>query len=316
MWRFITKGLIFGCYLAGFYLLIILISGSVIPHQLIKNFHFKGHGAGCLRERLLEVETVGEVDIVFLGSSHAYRGFDPRIFAKEGLKTFNLGSSAQTPLQTEVFVDRYIEQLSPSIVIFEVYPNIFKNNGVESGLDLLAHTNIDKPMIGMLNKVNNFKTYNTTFYSYFQDLCKGKNTIVDPPRVNQDLYIAGGYVERTTNNQTSTLEELKNLQPYKPAQFEALERILHQLAQMNIKVVLVQAPITNIKYVADIGQDEFFDHEMSSLTDYYNFNELMNLENNCFFDSHHLNQKGVDLFNTRLISILKADEVIPLDGFH
>ena len=45
-----------------------------------------------------EVRRHEDVDIVFVGSSHAYRSFDPRFFAREGLTTFNIGTRAQTPL--------------------------------------------------------------------------------------------------------------------------------------------------------------------------------------------------------------------------
>ena len=40
-------------------------------------------------------------------------------------------------------------------------------------------------------------------------------------------------------------------------------------------------------------------------SEYYNFNTLLNLEDSLhFYDSHHLNQTGVERFNTKLIEIL------------
>ena len=80
---------------------------------------------------------IKNVDVLFLGSSHAYRGFDPRIFRKRGYSSFNLGSSAQTPSQTKVWLKRYLKHLNPKIVIYEVYPGTFSSDGIEASLDLV-----------------------------------------------------------------------------------------------------------------------------------------------------------------------------------
>jgi len=38
---------------------------------------------------------------------------------------------------------------------------------------------------------------------------------------------------------------------------------------------------------------------------YYNFNEMINLVDTLhFYDSHHLNQKGVRLFNEKIIKLI------------
>ena len=49
--------------------------------------------------RKIDADTTINIDVLVLGSSHAYRGFDPRIFKKAGIKLFNFGSSGQTLLQ-------------------------------------------------------------------------------------------------------------------------------------------------------------------------------------------------------------------------
>lgn len=55
-------------------------------------------GTGNSYTRLSEVEDIKNIDILFLGSSHTYRGFDTRIFSKYGYSTFNLGTTSQTPI--------------------------------------------------------------------------------------------------------------------------------------------------------------------------------------------------------------------------
>ena len=80
--------------------------------------------------RLKEVKTVKNVDILFLGSSHTYRGFDTSIFHDCGYSAFNLGSSSQTPIQTLTLANRYLKQLNPKLVVLEVYPGNFTGDGV------------------------------------------------------------------------------------------------------------------------------------------------------------------------------------------
>jgi len=77
------------------------------------------------------------VDILFLGSSHSYRGFNPQYFS--GYKTFNLGSSAQTPIQTNLLLKRYLHQLNPKTIVYEVYPISLSIDGVESSSDIIAN---------------------------------------------------------------------------------------------------------------------------------------------------------------------------------
>src|SRR3972149_6768649 len=47
---------------------------------------------------LAEFDRTQNYDLIFLGSSHCYRCFDPFVFQKFGLTTYNLGSSSQTPI--------------------------------------------------------------------------------------------------------------------------------------------------------------------------------------------------------------------------
>ncbi len=50
-----------------------------------------------------------------------------------------------------------------------------------------------------------------------------------------------------------------------------------------------------------------FKKRMLKLGIYYDCNELLNLNDTLhFFDSHHLNQDGVEIFNTELIKVLDS----------
>ncbi|MCX6267461.1 MAG: hypothetical protein NTW16_08910 [Bacteroidetes bacterium] len=153
-----------------FFLLVLFIvigtMGTVAQKAFDKNILTKTGEGGYTHTRMKEMKTIGHVDILVIGSSHAYRGFDPRIFASKGIKIFNLGSSAQTPIQTEILVKEHIDRLKPKLVIFEVFPGVFTNDGVESSLDLITNSDINIGTVMMTLRINNLITYNA-FYSMF-----------------------------------------------------------------------------------------------------------------------------------------------------
>ena len=52
---------------------------------------------------------------------------------------------------------------------------------------------------------------------------------------------------------------------------------------------------------------EMFSNTMVSYGDYYDFNNRLHLNDTIdFYDSHHLNQTGVEIFNKAFLKILEA----------
>ena len=278
--------------------------GLIFPHNIAKNLKLLGPG-GHLKTRIRDLATCSDVDVLFLGSSHAYRGFDPRIFMKYGIKSFNLGSSAQTPIQTEILLKRYLNSLKPKLVVYEVYPSTLSLDGVESALDLIANDRIDFPIIKMALDLNHAAVYNSLIYGMIRDLLNLDTEYVEPVRQGQDRYVKGGFVEKEIsffeNNIAHPLKKWASLKYQK----EAFERILKELKKLKINVILVQAPVTKERYDSYSNNSEF-DLYFKSLADYYNFNHILELPSTrCFYDSHHLNQEGVEIFNKSLVKILK-----------
>ena len=87
-------------------------------------------------------------------------------------------------------------------------------------------------------------------------------------------------------------------------QLKAFNRVLKKLDQSKINYILVQAPITKAKY-SSILNNAYFDSLMQTKGKYYNFNEIIKLDDSLhFYDSHHLNQDGVDIFNENFIDLV------------
>src|SRR3546814_19469806 len=88
-------------------------------------------------------------------------GFDPRIFKEAGYKTVNLGSSSQSPVQTDFLVNEYIDSLNPKLIVYEVYPFVFSIDGVEPSTDVISNEFINWNMFVTIAKQHNVKLYNT-----------------------------------------------------------------------------------------------------------------------------------------------------------
>lgn len=253
--------------------------------------------------RVSEAKNTNDIDILFLGSSRAYRSFDPRIYSKVGLKTFNLGSSAQTPFQTDVLLQRYWENLNPKLVIFDISPRVFNLDGVESSLDIIANDRNDWYSFDMALKVNNIKTYNTLIYGATRDLFNLNETYTEPIIKGSDTYISGGFVEKEISYFKPIPIEEKEIH-LDQSQLESFSKIISFLNSKNTKVILVYIPIPPSTYNSYTNM-AYFDSLMWSYSEYYNFNEINPLNDSLhFYDSYHMNQSGAEIFNKKLIEII------------
>ncbi|MEM1002106.1 MAG: hypothetical protein AAGH46_05615, partial [Bacteroidota bacterium] len=307
MKKFIIHVCAFILFSCAFYITCLLVWGRFAPKTLKPNIRYLQGSYGHMSSRLSEVKNYNNIDILFVGSSHAYRGFDTRIFAKNGFRTFNLGSSSQTPIQTIVLLERYLKSLNPKTIVFEVYPELFMIDGVESSLDIIANDKNDFSSLKMAINLNNIKTYNTLIYGIFQDLLNSNQQFLENNIKGEDKYISGGFVEKEISYYSPTTYGQKDIILNKN-QVDTFSKIISQIKSENIDLILVFAPVprTNFKRFTN---PSYFDGLMTTYSDYYNFNNFMTLNDSIhFYDSDHLNQIGVELFNNELIKILKGRE--------
>jgi len=270
------------------------------------NINYRIGSPGHMYSRILEAKNQDSVDILILGSSHTYRGFDTRIFSKHGYKTFNFGSSSQTPIQTKVLIERYLHRLNPKTVLYEVYPVAFTLDGVESSLDIIANDENDMHSLNMALEINNVKTYNTLLYGYIRDFLDLNESFVEENIKGVDTYVSGGFVERKVSYFRPSLIQNQKIEIY-DKQLEAFGSIIKTLKKRGVDVILVYAPIPKVSYNSYTNQ-EYFDSLMTTYSDYINFNETISLNDSIhFYDSDHMNQNGVNVFNEKLIETLKSN---------
>lgn len=235
--------------------------------------------------RLSELEKRQNIDVLITGSSHAYRGIDSRYLEQKGIKTFNMGSSSQTTIQTNWLLKKHIDKLNPKLVILEVDPSIFCSDGVESSLDIIS--NYPKAYKTFSLAIGHLKTFNTFIFSLY------KNTF-SPQKAKiqwRDTYHKGGYVERKLSYyQVEEFEEER--WEFNPKLWKDFEQIIEMLNKKNIPFIIAQAPMAPVYYYSHSNNEEF-DKRMETYGPYYNFNELMKWDNKKhFYDKHHLNTIG------------------------
>lgn len=267
------------------------------------NIVYKQQG-GHMYTRLNEIVDYSNVDVLFIGSSHAYRGFDTRLFDEVGISSFNLGSSSQAPVQSHLLLKKYLYKVKPKTIVFEVSPLTFSSDGLESSLDIISNSKIDLYSIGMLFQVNHIKLYNTFLYAAVQQLLHRNTDFVEDRIIGKDTYISAGYVQRNENEFQSRKPIDKSI---KAEQMAAFKKIVRRIKSKGIKLVLVQSPFTQIEYNS-YSDNKGFDEEMRAHSIYHNFNEMITLNDSVhFYDPNHLNQKGVEVFNKKLIELLLVD---------
>jgi len=310
MKSFIYTFLKFSGLLIVAYLLLIIFWGSFAPHRYKKNLNYNFGGYGHMYSRLNELKNLKDFDILLLGSSHAYRGFDPRIFAESNISLFNAGSSSQCPTHSELLLKRYLKNLNPKLIIIEVYPGVFATDGVEATLDIISNDKNDKLSLELVLSQNHLKVYNTFIFALFRDFTGLNEGHIEDPIRKKETYIKGGFVLREMAFFEYTQQEQRSWE-FREEQFRAFERIIKLIKEQQIDLLLIQAPITKGFYSAFTNNKEF-DELMQGYGTYYNFNNLMTLDDSLhFYDAHHLNQHGVELFNAKVLEVLDRDGHLP-----
>lgn len=310
MKQFLKSFLYFIPFVVVTYSLLTFVWGEFAPKTLWSNLRSKSlyTTPGSLYFRLQELKNIQDLDILFLGSSNTYRKFDTRLFEERGLKVFNLGSHAQTPIQTNILMKRHLDQLNVKTIIYEVNPGRFTSNGVEPSTDLLINGKMDLSAFEMAFNINSIQTYNALLYRIVRDIFTINPPSVKQPEQGSDRYIAGGYVEREVSY-FKHLDYPKTQLVFNEDQFDAFEETLSMIKEKNIELILVYAPITSALYHSYTNIDSY-DSLMHEYGRYYNFNTISRLNDSLhFYDPHHLNQKGVLIFNDKLLELLDEEIV-------
>ena len=295
---FIFSGIFLLCYCFS-----LLLIGRNMNLSFGSQFYYPEGGAGHSQLRFQDAASQKEVDLLFIGSSHAYRNYDTRIFDKSQLRSFNLGSTAQTPIQTLQILQSLGENLSPKYLIIDFFLPLFYNEGIESSIDLLANTNF-YPM--RWEEHGDMKWYNAVLFRSLSKNILHLKSKTCSENIGADRYIRGGYVEshQPFNPKHETPKSTGELNP---KQIQAFAQIIQWANDRDIKWIIVQSPILELTHTETY---KTLPKDIQSLfpeKKFINGQLAIQPQSKFFIDTDHLNPCGVKTFNTWLLDTLNKN---------
>ena len=302
MKRFLCNLCLFSLLAIAFISAILLFDGFFIPRQLGGNIVKYDNDFDYSSTRLQEAQNAHNIDLLILGSSHAYRGYDVRKFQELGLKTLNLGTSSQTLVQTEFLLKKYIDNLQPKYVILDVYSEIMNSDGVESTTKLLSVMNNDPRLIDIALETGDIRAYETLWFNYVKNSILSFTYPEDVPS-SQGIYVKGGYIENSKRGKLPSSFTKRELAA-SDLQLDALRRIIALLQSRDITYIILQAPIQRERY---LSYSNSLDSVFEQYGSYYNFNDIQFLPKDHFIDSHHVNQKGAEVYSKWVLEKLMIE---------
>lgn len=314
---FILRILLFGLLCLVLYFPLAGLVGNYCPNS---NISYLQGNYGHQGLRIMDIANHADVDVLFLGSSHAYRTFDTRFFQSKGIKCFNLGSSNQTPLQTLSLLRDWLGVLNPQLVVFEVHPDVFALRGSESGVDLVSNAPVSLNSYSMALRTRSLKVVNTATYGLTKLLTdKESRKFLEDSVISVGVgygkngqvmadfsYVNGGFVE------VSPLffdgeEKADYRKEINPVQKRAMKQCMRLLHRNGVSVVLVESPSSEIYFSHQVNHDEFvsFVEQLPYKQDFLNYNDNKLIRGILhdtvhFSDEDHLNQQGVLIFDSLL----------------
>ena len=201
-------------------------------------------------------------------------------------------------------LQRHLDELDPRLVIFALQPISLSVDGLESTLDLLANGPLDKQTFDLAMHHEHIKTYNAAAFAAMKQALEGPPAIDEPVLKGTDTYVKGGFVEqRSGSNHKPLPSPLPSFVP-RSDQEKALERCIAMIEVRGRKAMIVRTPV--LTTYADPELDNTFNARMKRFAPVIDMSKHELIQDpSYFYDGSHLNQQGVQVFNTILIQDIK-----------
>ena len=250
---------------------------------------------------LAELDRIENFEIIVLGSSHAYRGYDPRVFAANGIDLFNAGSSAQT-FETSLHIAKHhIHFTGDETVILDVYPVIFEIEGIETVQRLIVEETDPYAAFNLVLQTKDFRSINS--------FVKRKICENDTSDWALKGYVGKGYCTNPDTLQTRPVADTTEFKPL-DKNIKDFVTLFNFLKIKAGRVVFVSHPLPNDKRTVEMAKF-LLKHSKESSIDFIDFTKDRRFDLNDFSDPYHLNQAGVKKFNNFLIPSLYYKASLP-----
>ena len=295
-------------YVAGMFAL-----SKVKVNQVPLLFHtnnFYTWKGGDAYQKFIEFDSTKGHQIVFLGSSRAYRHYDPAIFEKAGITSFNLGTSSQHITDAYQIVEHYINGRNTQILMYDLYLGAIRENSIESSSTLIENVSKNEAALDIALNLKDSRALNLYVARRFTENIKS-------------MYPAENYKGKgfCTKNDSFAKKELALLdkevkgepEKLKEEELVHLEEFILKCKEKGVQLVLVNSP--NSKYYYENQHAVFLSQIQPILAKYdvpfFDYSHKLGLSTQTYFyDRSHMNYEGVKLFNARLIKDLKSKKMV------
>jgi len=231
-------------------------------------------------------------DLLVMGSSHAYRGYDPRIFSQHGYSMFNAGTSSQSPeiglhlLKNHLIIDEN------QLVIMDVYPLIFTLEGHETKWRWIVHDDHRWDAVKLAISEPDFRSLNTLVKRL---ICENEGI-----EYTIDGYVGNGYCTMSDTLDFDFAFEPKTFNP-RTEVADDFKELVSQIVKKGARLLLVNHPMPQASQQPDLTP--FLD-SLGIKVPYLDYTHQPGFGLAYFGDASHLNQAGVNKFNELLLKDL------------
>lgn len=263
------------------------------------------------------------VDVLVLGSSHAFVNVNPTLLYEEyGIASYDLCASMQPTWNTYYYLKEALKYQKPQLIVMDVYrltetftyskeSKMIKSTfGMRFSMDKYQaiYQSLENPNMGeTLLYMMEFPSYHGRYAEVLKGELEGEAVVDDSYKGAHPVSEVTPMTRPDNSGVTETLE-------IEPKTFLYFEKILALAEEEGIPVLLINAP-----YIMG-GEDKMIyntlEEYLSTQDTYHNvayvdYNELydeLGLDfNTDFADPEHMNTKGIVKFNTALGAYIKAN---------
>lgn len=251
------------------------------------------------------------IDILVIGSSKAYRAFDPSIFEQYGINIHILASARQVPLNSYFVLKTYLDIIKPKLVIIDVHHSLFNNDGLECFYDLCTNTKISPNLLEMAVEINKPNTYTLFASKLIEQLCSPLYYEFEykPHKFNYKGFVISYKSDTTLTWDKSNTSYHRNITQMELNNFNYLEKCIEFVKKRNIELILTKQPVLWREPI-ETNQKIFELAKMHDLT-YLDLSILidkMNIQND-FYDKSHLNTNGAKIISEFIIEELRGKKL-------
>ena len=296
-----------------------LIILTFILFQFNKILSFKYDDGICQMEQFYKQEE-NTIDVLVLGSSHAFVNINPQILYEQGeIKAYNLCASMQPTWHTYYYLKEALKYQHPKLIVMDVYRLVEKVDSsketalVKSTYGMkLSSNKWDSIRAGLsLERQTEAYVYLFEFPAYhgrYEDLTR-EDFVFDKEKMEN---YRGFYpVSKVAPMKRPELESITECTPIQQKTWDYFQKILELAKAEDIPVLLINVPYIQSeadKKIFNTLEEKLQNYDASYQITYVDFNkkydELGIDFNTDYADYDHLNESGVNKLNHYLAEFI------------